>query len=99
MNDVISKVSNKFIKEKQDKLFYYLNDIKKDKINLTLNEICSIIDSSLSKSAYTYKEYWSDRNRGIALNSWIKAGFFAKLDLDNQSVEFYEINNTSIDTY
>lgn len=81
-----------FTKEKQEKLFCYLNNIKKNKINLTLDKICAIIESPLSKSAYTHIEYWSDRTRDLALNSWIKAGFFAKLDLKNQSVEFYKKN-------
>lgn len=67
----------------------YLKSCDKDRISLTFAEIENIIGNKLSKSAYTYREYWSQSKSHTMANTIVEAGYeiisvdlkFEKIDL------------------
>lgn len=72
-------------------LFDYLQRTGEDAVSLSFNDIETVINSSLPTSAWTRKNWWSNRDSASALQSgaWIGAGYHVQtVDLQNQTVTF-----------
>lgn len=62
---------------KYDPLYNYLTQRKGQKVTLGFEEIESIINAKLPKSAYTYVQWWGNSNTKEHPHSraWLDAGF------------------------
>ena len=71
-------------------LFIYLKDSGQDEVSLTLSQIETLLNTSLPRSAWTHRGWWSNRSKGAhQATAWMDAGYHVTgLDLDAKQVTF-----------
>jgi DNA-binding transcriptional regulator YiaG len=72
-------------------LFEHLRRSKQETVELTFAEIETLMDSSLPTSAFSKKNWWSNRDGSGALQAgaWVSAGYkIESVDLNQQVVKF-----------
>jgi DNA-binding transcriptional regulator YiaG len=74
-------------------LFQHLQQCDREEITLLFAEIETLLGCSLPNSAFSKKNWWSNRDSASALQAgaWISASYHIKsIDLVQQSVTFYK---------
>ncbi len=72
-------------------LFEHLQKCNEEEAVLTFEEIETVMDNSLPASAFSKKNWWSNRDSSSALQAkaWVSAGYHVKtVDLTKQTVTF-----------
>lgn len=61
----------------------------KQHVSLSFEQIEKIIDKKLPRSAFTYREWWANQQRGSRAPHWHAAGFSGEaVDLSRKIVRF-----------
>jgi DNA-binding transcriptional regulator YiaG len=71
-------------------LFTYLKESGQDEVLLTLSQIETLLNTSLPRSAWTHRGWWSNRSKGaLQAAAWMDAGYHVTdLNLDAERVTF-----------
>lgn len=76
-------------------LYRYFEELEKDYIKLTYEDIERIIGFKLPKSAYEYKQYWYPSETHIITQSWVENEWKITNVVLGAYVEFKRLNNKS----
>lgn len=76
-------------------LFEHLQQCKQEKMTLTFAKIEAIINDSLPATAFTQKNWWSNRDSPSALQAgaWVNSGYHVEaVDFEQKTVTFCEFS-------
>ena len=93
LQDIKSKNMRKNKQSKFFKLTDFFHNLRKNKAILKFKDIEKICDCKLCESAYKYRTYFTNKQKGAISEHWIRQGFeLIKIDMQNQKLYFERKN-------
>ena len=97
LKEMIQEIENKNMRKNRQskflKLTEYFHNLRKNKVTLKFQDIEKICNCKLCESAYKYRNYFTNKQKGGISENWREQGFkLSKIDMQNQKLYFEREN-------